>query len=300
MKKILGMIITIMMLLISVPHMSTNSFGDTVPSEADVIDYSADYINAWIEIVNMSGATVWDQRNGPDNIRSDSYINDGEKLIVTVIIRDLNGIFDDPLSHHIYAYLSPDGNYLGPLVFQDYLNSEDITRALFNLIFTMNDTLQCKHDVYVISEEVNGGESYEIYDSLYINPYVTASFSDPNVNWTGLLPGSTGVAAYNNTYGYAVGAFCYVNDEPEWVNIDYRLSINGTDMTQVGVADFIPCENISYDMGSSPATLLETYTLLGDYNATASPLPFNFFIDVPNVIQAGAYTGEINFAVIVI
>jgi len=296
MKKFIGIIITIMMLLISVPHMSTNSFG--VPSEADVIDYSADYINQWIEIVNMSGTTVWDQRAGPD-IRSDSYISDGEKLIVTVIIYDINGIYQYPPSHTIYAYLSPDNYYLGALVFQDYLDPEDPTRALYNLIFTMDDPeiVQCKHDVYVVSEEVNEGAPKEIYDRLYINPFVTSSFSDGNVAWTGLYPGSTGVAADNNTYRYVVGAWCWVNDTEEWINIDFSLSINGTDMTQVNVTDFIPCENISYDTGSGPATYLsKTYNLLGVYNVSAdSPIPFNFFIDVPSVIQAGAYTGEINF-----
>jgi hypothetical protein len=297
MKKFVGIIISIMMLLISISFISTNSFGDEVPSVANVLDNS-NYINAWIEIYNMDSIKVWDQRYGQDNLRSDSYINDGEKLIINVIIFDANGIYPSPPSHTIDAYLSPDDDYLGTLVFQNYPNPEDITRALFNLIYTMDnpDIVQCKHDVYVTSEDVNDSEIYEIYDSLYINPYVTASFSHANVAWTGLLPGSIGIPADSNTYGYAIGAFCYVNDDQEWVNIDYNLSINGTDMTQVGVTDFIPCENISYFMVSPPPTpLLETYTFLGVYNATDSPLPFNFFIDVPSVIQSGAYTGEINF-----
>jgi len=160
----------------------------------------------------------------------------------------------------------------------------------------MNDIVQCKHDVYVKSGEVYEGAPYEIYDSLYVNPFTTASFSNASVAWTGLHPGSTAVGADNNTYGFAVGAYCEGDSGPEGVNIDYRFTINGTNMTQVGVTDFIPCENISYYMESPPATpLLETYTLLGVYNATDSPIPFNFFIDVPIVIQAGAYTGEINF-----
>jgi len=287
------------MLLISVPHMSTNSFG--VPSEADVIDYSADYIQAWIEIINMDDIKVWDQRYGGDNLRSDSYIRDGENLTVNVIIFDVNGIYQDPLSHTIDAYLSPEDTYIGTLVFQHYMEPEDVSRALFSLIFTMNDIIRCKHDVYVKSGEVYEGAPYQIYDSLYVNPFTTASFSDANVNWSGLFPGSTGVAAYNNTYGYNVGAYCLVSGDEVWVNIDYRLSIIGTNMTQDGVTDFIPCENISYDMGSPPATpLSETYTFLDVFNATASPIPFNFFIDVPTVIQAGAYTGQINFLVEVI
>jgi len=298
MKKFIGIIITIMMLLISVPHMSTNSFGDPVDSVADVIDYTAIYEQTWIEIRTLAGTLLWDQRDGSGS-RSDSYIRNGENLTVIVIISDVNGIYEDPLSHTIEAYLSPEDTSLGPLVFQHYMDGNK-TIALFSLNFTMGGIVQCKHDVYVKSTEVNEGAPKEIYDSLYVNPFTTASFSDANVNWSGLSPGSTHVGAYNNTYGYAVGAFCLVDNESWPVNIDYRLSINGTDMTQVNVTDFIPCENISYDIGSGLATLLKTYTSLGLFNATASPIPFDFFIDVPTVIQAGAYTGKINFLVQVI
>ena len=120
MKKFIGIIITIMMLLISTPHMSTNSFG--VPSEANVNETSAEITDAWIEIINMDGIEVWDQNDGGP--RSDSYITDGEKLAVNVIIYDVNGIFDDPLSHHIEAWLSPDNYDLGELVFIDYIEPE--------------------------------------------------------------------------------------------------------------------------------------------------------------------------------
>lgn len=296
MKKFLGIIIAIMMLLIATPFISTDSFGIDIPSVANIFDSPVVIVDAWIEIINSDGTEVWDQ-NEDVNLRSDSYINDGEKLVVNVIISDVNGIFQDPPSHIIDAYLSPQDNYLGELVFQSYIDAP--TTALFNLIYTMDnpDIVQCLHDVYII---INEGTPYTIYGFLYVNPYVTSSFSDASVVWTELYAGTTDKEADDNPYQHEVGAYCTDGEIYYYVDVDYRLFISGTDMTQVGVTDIIPCENISYDMGSPPTNPLpETSTLLGAFVAN-TPLTFNFFIDVPSIIQTGAYTGEINFVVEVI
>ncbi len=301
MKKFLGIIITIMMLLISVPFVSTNSFGisinTNVPSQANIIESPAEIVDAWIDIINMDGIKIWNSTEGAD-LRADSYINDGEKLVVNVIIHDDNGIYINPPSHVIHANLSPDDTSLGILDFKYYIG-EGQTTAFFNLTYIIPDpeVLQCRHDVYIY---VNDGDHHEIWDPLYINPYVMSTFTPGSVVWSELYAGTTDKEADGNPYEHNVSAYCEVLGAPdEYVDVDYQISINGSNMTQAGVPDIIPRENIRYDMGGSSYPLPETPTLLGHFIAN-TPLTFNFTIDIPNIIQAGSYTGEINYIVQVI
>ena len=312
MKKFIGITIAIMMLMITIPFVRTSTVG--VPSHADVSESATEILDAWFVISNSSNE-LWNSSilGGP---RSDSYIYGGEILEVFVIIRDYNGIntSHNPPTHSLSANLTPNNYHpseftLGPLIFNRYMGAGE-SIALFNLTFTMVNpaVLRCLHYIFIVINGVNyilHNLDFDppLYDKIYINPYASPIFSNTSVSWSDLNPGDTDIESDGNPFNHTVHAFCNdtIDDEEIIYNVtvDYNLYINGSDMIQVGAQypDIIPIENISfYTLGSSITSLSEIPYLIDHFKAN-NPQQFDFFIDVPNVISAGSYNGEINFIV---
>ena len=296
MKKILGMIIAIMMLIISSPLNVNNTLGDPT-SDVDVLECAPVYEDRYIAIINMEDKEVWNSTiGGPPHDRSQALIFPGETLVIDVKIYDANGI--DP-NTNIEAFLNPlnftgTAHYLGKLVFDRYI---DDYHAIFKNITTMPGTLHCLHN---ISITINEGPDIYILDKLFINPEVAGIFSDPSVGWGSLNLGDADIDALGNPYSYNLSAYCRVYDtateyHDEYVDIPYNLNISGTNMTQGDdIIHIIPHQNIKYNMTGDPYPLPLTSTLIATFPSNIAQ-DINFTITIPLELPSGHYQGQINF-----
>ena len=299
MKKYIGIFLIIMMLIVT----SISIGDDTYTSEAVIEDYypTVIYLDSYIAILNETNVDIWNQTNYPnDNDRSDSYIWGGETLFVNVTVRDDNGA-SELEGHNVEVFLLPELEPIGSLSFVDFKNIEK-TIAYFTGTFSSEfASLQCKHNVSVrISSDFG---PFWIYDPLYINPEMSATFSEANINWSHLHVGDMDVEAFNNPYEYNITARCWIVYQEAWydVSVDTEVSINATDMALLGNPSIvIPLNHIRYSVDGSPDhTPYTPFSLtpvkIGEFVAN-TPIEFNFTIDVP-FIDPGIYRGDINYFV---
>jgi hypothetical protein len=166
--------------------------------------------------------------------------------------------------------------------------------------------LQCTHHINVT---INNQSPIQppFYDNLlgqiFINPMTT--IAEPGaITWSTLSLSSTStsvdVGADYNPYEFNFSAWCDSDGEisKRYVPMKYELSINGTDMTNIDLQTLIPIGNINYSVGLGGANPLSSNVeFIGTYLANI-PRFFSFNLTLPDVIQPGVYSGNINLKIV--
>ena len=309
MRKIYATVTTailISMMVTGIVTATTPEFNQNQDMTANVCNIPPVIIDGWLVILNQEGDEMWNQTllgDGCDNIRQDAYCWESEKLVIWAIIEDENGE-SDLWEHEAQAYLFPDDMYVTNLAIRRFINADN-TQALFKgECFVPDPTVwQCKHKLYITDVDKYGDPAinspFDVYDELFINPEMSASFSpEDTVTWSALSPGDMDVMADYDPYIEHVYAQCWYDDQCVPVTVNYELRIHGTDLEgQGGISHVIPCENVEwkYDcLGWNIMTNGEVF--IGQF-ITCVDLPFHFRIDVPSNIETGSYAGEIGFAI---
>ena len=312
MKKILTLFIATILVTIGTVAVTatTPEFNQDQPLTTTVHNTPPEIIDGWIEILDQTGVLVWTSQDAdgdgvPDGgPRGDPYLWESEKIVVYAIIYDINGE-SDLWQHTAQAFLSPEDIFVSELAIDYFI---DPMTAVFKgeKFIPAPDIWQCLHDVYVTDTDKYGATSipreYIVIDEIWINPYMTSTFTPAEVFWPMLYSCDQDVLADTNPHIEHVYAYCLQGSTEVPVTVHYELKIHGTDLEgSVHTSHVIPCENVWYTATFPDGNTLTDFLTNGEKYVgefiSCQEIFFDFELDVPCPIEPGDYHGEVNLAI---